>query len=383
MKERLPQLQTLICLFGIIVYVGFNFQLLSRVGPFQRKITPPSVHDNRSDWPPSSQPVVVVVDEPAPDLCLILTFPKTNDHLKQLAHINTAGVYAALRPRVRAFLVADAKEETNEAWAHGLTWLNDTLETNVHGTPTLGSLLRMVRDACPETALVGYVNSDILFDARLLTTLDALRAWDPPELLAVGRRNNHDLTNALTLDNVTHAPGELFITAAQDYFILTRALVDPLCRELPAYVIGRIGYDNAVVDWAFHRNSSGLVDLTSTVTALHQTTSDGNNAGHSTANPDVYYNIHLPGATYDHGLTSHAPYETVERPEGVVVVRRADGLVMTPRPNSTAKSYELQLTRGRQPFVEVMVAAFRLENETNETVGSVWMSPTTSPATGA
>ena len=251
--------------------------------------------------------------EATPQLCVALTFPahRTDDPLKRLAHQNTARMYAALWPRVRAF-AKDAIE--------GLAPLSEAPATNAHGTPLLSSLLERVRDACPRAPLVGYANADILFDGGLLTTLDALLRWNAPAFLAVGRRRNHPLRDVLTIDNVSAADGELFVEVAQDYFLMPRGVVDALRASLPPYVIGRRAYDNALNDWAFHR--AFLVDLTDTVTALHQTTADGNYAGHSPRNADMEYNVQLPGATYDHGATTHAQYATVRLPGGAVAVRR-------------------------------------------------------------
>ena len=260
--------------------------------------------------------------ETRPDLCVVITFGATDDDLKKQAHRNTAAVYSSLRPRVHAFLAKPVPPEATADWPWGIV---EAPETNQHGTPVLLSLLERVRDACPDAPFVAYANSDILFDARLLRTLDALLAWNQPELLAVGRRSNHNLQGQLTIDDVTRVPSELFVAVAQDYFIVTRVLVERW-RMLPPFVIGRRGYDNALVDWGFHH--SVLIDLTETVTALHQTTSDGNYAGHSDRNADKEYNVQLPGAVWDHGSTGHAHYASTVLDGDIVVVRKADNSVI-------------------------------------------------------
>lgn len=271
---------------------------------------------------------------PTPDLCVVITFPESADPLKRLAHQNTASMYRSLRPRVRAFLAQPVPRDAE--WDLGIL---DAPASNEHGTPLFGSLLLRAKDACPDTPLIAYANSDILFDAGLVETVDALLAWDQPEFLAVGRRRNHELKGALATGDVSTAQSELFLEVAQDYFILSRRLVDQL-SGLPPYVIGRRAYDNAINDWAFHQ--SILVDLTETVTALHQTTSDGNFAGHSEGNPDKEYNVLLPGAVYDHGSTMHAQYATVKRDGKVVVLRKSDSTVVS-------SQYRLRLTRRGKP----------------------------------
>ena len=132
----------------------------------------------------------------------------------------------------------------------------------------------------------------------------------------------------------------------QDYFIITPNIIEKWKRDLPRYVIGRRGYDNALTDWGYHH--SNLVDLTETVKALHQTTGDGNYAGHSSSNKDMEYNVELPGAVYDHGSTTHAAYASSfdpKVPKDVLIVRRSDSRIMTrgssyiPRPRARGSSY--------------------------------------------
>ena len=252
-----------------------------------------------------------------PDLCVVVSYTDTES--KALVHNNTAALYGSLRPRVQSY-------RSGGPWPWGTL---PEAKTNQHGTPMIGSLLQLVNEACPlDAPLVAYANSDILFDRGLLDTLDALLAWNQSEMLAVGRRRNHDLEGPLrTTEDVARSKGELFIDIAQDYFILTRGMVTKLEEsELPPFVIGRRGYDNALVDWAFHRSS--LIDLTQTVNAVHQTTSDGNYAGHSTLNADKEYNVELPGVVYDHGSTTHALFETVHEEGSIAVVRRSDQAVV-------------------------------------------------------
>ena len=260
----------------------------------------------------------------SPDLCVILTFKDSDDPLKAVAHKNTADMYRSFQPRVRAFLTNPVPQEASRTW--GMQVL-DAAETNQHGTPVFMSLMKLIEDACPLAPLLAYANADILFDNRLLDNLDALLAWNQSDVLAVGSRSNHDLQGPLTTDDISIVNSELFIDLAQDYFIMSRDTVKKL-KDLPAYVIGRRGYDNALVDWAYH--SLNLVDLTQTLTALHQTTSDGNYAGHSPSNIDKEYNVQLPNAQYDHGSTSHAQYYSLPHNGRVAVMRKSDNTMVIP-----------------------------------------------------
>jgi predicted O-methyltransferase YrrM len=326
--------------FILILYASMLSVVVINIHRFQSPATKPSLlfnnteiihmkntisnatsNSSRQNSSSSAENTTTHYNTTHPDLCIVVSFRGTrgSDHyLKTMAHRNSAAVYSELGPRVRAYLAAssdDVLSEIDSSWQV----LKDSPQTNEHGTPLFSSLLNLVADACPAAPLLAYANSDILFDSGLLPTLDALLAWNQSEMLAVGRRSNHDLKGPLSLNDVSKVPSELFVEVAQDYFIVTRRLLDRW-QDLPGYVIGRRAYDNALVDWAYHH--SVLVDLTATVRALHQTTADGNYAGHSKLNLDAEYNVQLPGAVYDHGSTGHAPYETVALDRGSVVVRR-------------------------------------------------------------
>jgi Glycosyltransferase 61/Nucleotide-diphospho-sugar transferase/Galactosyltransferase len=260
-----------------------------------------------------------------PDLCVVITFPPAHDELKMIAHNNTARMYRSFLPRVQAFQTEPVPPEA-AGWDMKIL---DKPETNQHGTPFFMSLMQRVEEACPSTPLLAYANADILFDARLIQNIDALLEWNQPRMMAVGRRNNHELEGEIDIDSIMSVKSEPFINIAQDYFIMTRDLVQEL-RTLPTYVIGRRAYDNALVDWAFHNHN--LVDLSQTLTALHQTTSDGNYAGHSSKNTDKEFNVQLPDAQYDHGSTEHAQFVTSFLDEKVVVTRKSDKTVVSPAP---------------------------------------------------
>ena len=146
-----------------------------------------------------------------PDLCVVLTFNNEklkSDPKKSWVLANTASVYAALGPRVKAFLA----EPAHENWPLGVVGPPDT---NSFCTPVLISLLERAFEACPMSPFLAYANSDILFDANLLHTLDALLAWNQSEMLGIGRRSNHELQGLIGLLDLVHLPSDLFVECAQ------------------------------------------------------------------------------------------------------------------------------------------------------------------------
>ena len=275
----------------------------------------------------------VIAEAPAAEvlLCVIITIkPVGTTPLKKIAHENTMQMYFKdLAPEVQAVV----------AWQDNILRDNNNnnnnsmvLQVNQHNTPLLQSLIHNVETACPpHVPFAAYANADILFEkGGLLRTLRAARTLK--RLLIVGQRRNSqiDETHAnLTQHNITRMESKLFQPNAQDYFIFSRGLFSDW--KLPPFVIGRRAYDNAIVDWAFH--NANLLDATQTIWALHQTTEDGNFAGHSTDNRDSEYNANLPGVQYDHGSTFHARYETIPCLTDQACVRDKDtGLLLRSEP---------------------------------------------------
>jgi hypothetical protein len=252
--------------------------------------------------------------------CFGVTFMNSMDPLKVIANENTARTFHLLSSHVLSFLIIT--ENTNshniDIWLsnnnNNVLLLNKT-ETNVHNTPKFKSIITQLEKNCPaHIPFVAYSNADILFDINLVFTLQSIKLWiDNSEethipLLIAGKRSNYHINTTFkitSLNQIKYLNADLFIDNRQDYFILTRNLVD--WSTIPDYVIGRRPYDNALNDWAFHRNC--LLDATHTILALHQTTADGNLADHK-PNPDKKYNVDLQLTTYDHDMMSYAQYYT-------------------------------------------------------------------------
>ena len=259
--------------------------------------------------------------------CFITTLKHhASDPMKAQVYQNMAHMYAALQTHITAF-VAIFPPPANQSSAFSPTrmWLDaghspdsilnaSSIETNPFGTPVFQSLIQHVEAQCPESVpFIAYANADILFDDSLVQTLQALKAWmktqqPPPRLMVVGQRSNHWLQGPLHATNLSLVPSELFVSGAQDYFVLSRHFFASV--HLPRYVIGRPSYDNSLVDWAHHHAT--LVDATRTLMALHQTTAAGNKEGHSPANPDHLYNTHLATEPPDHRFTGNAHFKTLK-----------------------------------------------------------------------
>lgn len=104
--------------------------------------------------------------------------------------------------------------------------------------------------------------------------------------------------------------GKIFRPDAEDFFIITPGSFD--YETMPDFVIGRPAYDNQLVDHVYHKNEThSLIDVSKTVTAIHQTGADGNKAGHNTSRPDIRWNLQYKNEwRFDHQTTIHANWET-------------------------------------------------------------------------
>lgn len=143
----------------------------------------------------------------------------------------------------------------------------------------------MILDAMklfPKSNFYGFANSDILFDSGLIETLKGTKHLVPAQfpLLILGQRTNLNVMRGVRFtnpDSVLQAAknGSLMKGIAIDYFI-TNTLFP--WNKVPDLVVGRITYDNWMVYFGISQNAI-VIDASKTLTALHQTTADGDAAG--------------------------------------------------------------------------------------------------------
>ena len=98
----------------------------------------------------------------------------------------------------------------------------------------------------------------------------------------------------------------MFASYAEDYFIFTKGTLS--WKDIPDIVIGRPGYDNYLVNYAYYRqNEISLIDTTNAILAVHQTDKNGNFAGHRYCS-DRNWNRKRIGNEYKKGNTDITPY---------------------------------------------------------------------------
>ena len=172
-----------------------------------------------------------------------------------------------------------------------------------------------------------YVNADILMDITgFVATVNTVQNVD--EFLMVGRRTNVAWTEEMTVGDESFdfdyhfVSGELFQVSAEDYFTVSSGAID--WQNFPDVVVGRIGYDNMLVDHVFHKKGVSLIDVTRTVRAIHQTDREGVYSGRTRSmdEEDRMWNMQF-GLHHDHGFTTHADMITVHCDGGSVCLRHS------------------------------------------------------------
>jgi FkbM family methyltransferase len=216
---------------------------------------------------------------------------------------------------------------------HTIWFEDDDVEKNVHGTPVLRSMYTQAFSQLPDADTYTYVNGDLLVDGDFVRTADAVVSASKGghlsrRFLLVGKRTNVDWRGKTTVEDFDahHSEGTLFWNNAQDYFMVSKHTFD-WEKAIPAFVIGRAGYDNWLVDTAFHDPEVALIDATPTIRAIHQTDHEGNVAQGGPNRPDQHYNHKLGKGEWDHGTTDYAELETFWMTDGTVGVRDRQGLI--------------------------------------------------------
>ena len=221
------------------------------------------------------------------------------------------------------------EENTEHVWSkmHGVEFrVLVATKKNEHGVPLLGHMYKTMMRACPSAKTYTYVNGDIIGTSDFVRTIEAV--MHVGEFLMVGRRTNVKWEKVYRTKDAGFsfddhfANGLLFATNAQDYFTVTKHAID--WNSIPPFVIGRAAYDNWLVDHIYHNPSVVLIDATKTVRMVHQTDEEGPTAHGGRmvkSKADRQYNRILGKGQWDHGHTTHAPWETCFDGSGTIVLK--------------------------------------------------------------
>ncbi len=195
--------------------------------------------------------------------------PFTDPHIS-LIQGNAIRSWLGLGSEVDVLLVGDEPGLAEAAVALNVRWISG-VERNSHGTPRLDSIFRLARTASSQP-LMAYVNADILLMPDLVEAARAVKGacvdflivgqrWDlgVADRLEGGEEGQRALRHRLSREGALHPAG------GSDYFVFPRQCF----AELPAFAIGRSGWDNWMIYHA-RRNRWPVVDATQAVTVVHQ-----------------------------------------------------------------------------------------------------------------
>ena len=174
---------------------------------------------------------------------------------------------------------------------------------NEFGSPVVTSMFLAAYELL-NVSFYGYANGDIIFDHGLNETLNKMSEHISSINISMlyGTRRNYAMLPEVNYTNdplwspikiarlVLEKQTKLFRPDSFDYFFVTRKY--PFHQIRPV-VLGRQGIDTYLAGMSNKLNLTSIVG-TGSITALHQTDSDGNFAHHALRNKsDMNYNLDL------------------------------------------------------------------------------------------
>jgi len=201
----------------------------------------------------------------------IFTAPKpfTNPHIA-LIQRNAITSWLHLGESVRVLLIGEEAGMAEAAAELGVIHLAQ-VQRNREGTPLVSSIFKLARQHSPGEILV-YLNADILITPAFLEPVRQV-ASQIAQFLIVGQRWDLDVREPLDfshgwdkslLEDVRQR-GRLHPPMGSDYFVFPRHCF----TEMPAFAIGRAGWDNWMFTHARLQNWP-VVDASSSLTVIHQ-----------------------------------------------------------------------------------------------------------------
>lgn len=198
----------------------------------------------------------------------MFTAPKPFVGHIDLIQRNAIRSWTQLSPRPRILLFGNEEGTRTVASEFGVEHVSDVGRSE-QGTPLISSLFEGAE--ARSGPVLAYVNCDIVLLDDFVPSIERIGFR---RFLAVGRRWDVDVAEQIDFENggwrqqlraQARSEGRLHEATGIDYFVFSRGLLTPL----PPFVVGRAGWDNAMILAARQRRIP-VVDLTARVTAVHQ-----------------------------------------------------------------------------------------------------------------
>ncbi len=176
-------------------------------------------------------------------------------------------------PDVKVILLGDEPGLADVARELGLTHLQD-IPRSPSGAPRMDAMFRLTREHSP-SQLYCIVNADIILFPSLVETARQV-LMQKQKFVLLGQRWDMEITTPLDfqpdrddwirqLQADVHTRGQLHRPAGSDYFLFP----DSCFTELPAFTIGRSGWDNWMIYHA-RKNRFPAIDATNDIMIIHQ-----------------------------------------------------------------------------------------------------------------
>ena len=227
--------------------------------------------------------------------------PFTNPHIATIQR-NAIRSWTLL-PDVEVILLGEETGLAEAARDLGVTHIPN-VERNESGTPLISSMFQLARERS-HSDLLCIVNADMLLMPDFVEAAKQVKS-QKSQFVMLSQRWDLDVTQPLDfaagwesrLRNTVHATGQLHRPAGSDFFLF------PLSSylEVPAFTIGRAGWDNWMI-YKARKEGWPVIDCTPSVMIVHQ-------------NHDY---SHLPGGKphYEHPDTN----ENIRRAGGQANIR--------------------------------------------------------------
>jgi hypothetical protein len=195
-----------------------------------------------------------------------------------------------LLPDVEVVLLGDEEGLTEAARDLGVKHVAH-VECNANGTPLISSMFTLARENS-NSDLLCIINTDMVLMPDFVEAAKKVKGLRS-EFVLLSQRWDLDVTTPLdfsgdwsrSLRSMVHGQGQLHRPAGSDFFLFPKFCY----ADIPAFTIGRAGWDNWMI-YKARKENWAVIDCTPSVMIVHQ-------------NHDY---SHLPGAKphYDHPETN-------------------------------------------------------------------------------
>lgn len=214
-------------------------------------------------------------------LATLFAIPKSMEGDAARLQRNAFESWKRLADRVQIILLGDDVGVAQAAREFGFSHQGN-LKRTAQGTPLLDGAFAAARQSAA-TSFLAYVNADILLGSDFLDALESLNRQPLARFLGIGRRWESQLVESIEswsteeLEQWIREQRRSVPTASvvcKDYFVFPRHLF----TNIPGFAVGRGNWDNWMVRQA-HRLGMPVIDLSESVTAVHQPHQHGHSGG--------------------------------------------------------------------------------------------------------